>query len=442
MNQEERNSLGEKIRKYRKDKKLSIEAVAEGICHPSTLSQFERGKFTPNGVIIKQLCDRLGIATNDLLEKHSEKIEVDIALDIIKIHIQREEFESAAFLIESLKARTDLAIYQKQALSICEADYLILTHNLSLAVEKLSELQEELADNSEVDKRFLATVYNKLGTAHYLKASMVDAFSNYQNAYELISKFPEFDMLAASICYNLGNVCRRLGKDAEGLTYVTMAQRFYQNATDVKKLADALFVIGISYRNLNDLEKASSYFQQTLQLYETNNLFQDAEEVRYAYAYLVLRLTDSDQAVENLLGSAQKQTTYGNSPSKAYTYALLASIYMEKRDYLNAKKYLRNSMELFTEEMATTNGKYVAVYQIYAQYLYQIDELEECIKYATKSAQIYDNMGRPRDAADSLMILKQAYEKSGELKKSLKVSDQIIEKLQQTLGARLLWERG
>ena len=204
MNQEERIALGQKVRKYRKDKGLSIEAIAEGICHPSTLSQLERGKFIPNGTILKQVCDKLGIATNDLFEEHSEKLEVDALLDIIKIHIQRGEFESAFQLIEILKNRPDLAKYQKNTLTLCEADYLLKTHEAHLAIKKLQDFYIALEQDNETDKQFLATVLNKLGNACYRTANMVDAYSHYLSAYTVIHLLP-FDTLSAKICYNLGN---------------------------------------------------------------------------------------------------------------------------------------------------------------------------------------------------------------------------------------------
>jgi len=448
LNIDDKIAFGEKVRKYRKEKGLSQSALAEGICHESTISQLERGTFTPSGTILKKICEKLGIGTNELLDDHKEKIEVDTLLDIIKIHIQRGELTNAVDLISTLKERDDLAKYQGQELALCEADCLMRTGKSRHAIVLLTDLHKLLEQDRETDKFLVASVLNRLGNAYFFISNMIDAYSYYLRAYEIAEQLPQFDLLSAYICYNLGNVCRMLNKDSEGVLYVAKAQRFFEQTEDMNRLADTLFVLGISQSNMNNIKEASNYLSRSRHLYESLEMVQMAEEVKYAYAYLVLNKSGSYDDIDKLLETSKtpnsqlKSSSVLNPTSRAYSCALVAWLSLEQGDLDVANVHLHEAFTHFTEDMAKTDSKLAFVYYTYARYLLVTGDLEQAIENAQKSAQFFDNMNFDRLTADSYILLKQAYEQMGDLNQVIRVSDLIIQKLRGSLDRRSYIERG
>ena len=207
-------------------------------------------------------------------------------------------------------------------------------------------------------------------------------------------------------------------------------------------LANTLFVLGITCTNLQSYKEASVYLTDSRNLYESLNLMQLAEEVRYVYTYLIMRFQDPQKAKTELIKSAKKQDEIGNLDSRAYTYALAAEISLEQNDLGEAKQFLEFAFALFNEDMATGNAKYVSVYQTYAKYLLQIGDMTGAIEYADKSSKLFERMGFDRDVADSLIIMKDAYHLTGNLERSLEISNQIIYKLRTSHDRRLFSERG
>lgn len=442
LNIDDKIAFGEKVRKYRKEKGLSQSALAEGICHESTISQLERGTFTPSGTILKKICEKLGIGTNELLDDHKEKIEVDTLLDIIKIHIQRSELTNALDLISTLKERDDLAKYQWQELVLSESDCLMRTGKSRHAIVLLTDLNKLLEQDRETDKFLVASVLNRLGNAYFFISNMIDAYSYYLRAYEIAEQLPQFDLLSAFICYNLGNVCRMLNKDSEGVLYVAKAQRFFEQTSDMNRLADTLFVLGIAQSNMDNIKEASDYLSRSRHLYESLQMVQMAEEVKYAYAYLILNKSGSYDEIDQLLETPKTSNTVLNPISRAYSCALIAWLALENGDLDAANVHLHESFTYFTEDMAQTDSKLAFVYYTYARYLLVTDDLEQAIQYAQKSAQLFDNMNFDRLTADSYILLKKAYEQMGDLNQVIRISDLIIEKLRGSLDKRSFIERG
>ena len=94
------NTIGNRIRKYRKMRNLSQEELAE-LCSVAapTVSRWETGSLKPNRKHQLQLADILNIEINDLqMKKEDERTYSEIVQDIIVILSKMDESEHELIL--------------------------------------------------------------------------------------------------------------------------------------------------------------------------------------------------------------------------------------------------------------------------------------------------------------------------------------------------------
>ncbi|MBL0386924.1 helix-turn-helix transcriptional regulator [Tumebacillus sp. ITR2] len=92
MGTEVKNSVGEKIRRFREERGLSQKELADKAdVSPSTISKAEGGIFTPSPDKLQRVSDALGIPFQELIEATAE-LEVRTLVVIVKIFVERKEY--------------------------------------------------------------------------------------------------------------------------------------------------------------------------------------------------------------------------------------------------------------------------------------------------------------------------------------------------------------
>ncbi|WP_125545929.1 helix-turn-helix domain-containing protein [Levilactobacillus lindianensis] len=89
--------LGSKVKQYRKQKNLSQQELAEGICTQATVSLMEKKNKVPSIKIILQICRRLNISLNDVLSGLGSGM--DEQFDDVAGAIRREDYALADDLL-------------------------------------------------------------------------------------------------------------------------------------------------------------------------------------------------------------------------------------------------------------------------------------------------------------------------------------------------------
>lgn len=96
--------IGQVIRRYRKELRISQEKLSEGICSVATLSRIESGERLPNKANFDALMQRMG-QSSIMYDAYISKLEFD--LYELKFHIRqlisKEDFDNAAILLQQLE---------------------------------------------------------------------------------------------------------------------------------------------------------------------------------------------------------------------------------------------------------------------------------------------------------------------------------------------------
>lgn len=95
--------LGEKIKKRRKEIKMTQAQLAEGICTQAMISRIEKKKVRPSRDLIEKVAERLEVSVHyfygeDSVENRYTKL--DQLNKMIRKHMERKEYDSVSYLIK------------------------------------------------------------------------------------------------------------------------------------------------------------------------------------------------------------------------------------------------------------------------------------------------------------------------------------------------------
>ena len=374
---------------------------------------------------MKQIAAKLSVPFHEIMVDEAKELEAKVQLDIIKVYVETGDYANAVPLIEELEGLEDLLEYQRRELVLSKAECLLRTKKAEHAVQLLIGLQQHLELERETDDNFMATLYDKLGTAYYFLSNFGSAYANYHRAYQLSLRFDVFDLNAARICFNLGKICRMMNRYDEGVDYLSRAREFFSKLSDLTRLANTLFELGISFARSGNFKQAEEYLLHALDYYKSLNVVELARRVRQTYSLRVLSHTDPLLAIQELLENAKEYRLLSDNVRLAQTYASVAEIYLSMKNLSEAETYLTQATALFSEHEAGKFPQYAYVYQVYSKYLLAINDFEKCIRFSSVSSDIFDKMDLERDAADSLQLSVDAYRSLGQFEHALDLADAV-----------------
>lgn len=431
---ETNKTVGQRIKEYRKNRGMSQDELSEGICSRQTISLLENDLHTPSVAIIDKLAERLGRTLQEILHDEVLSLETKLKVDLIQVYVEKGEYAAALSLIRQVELMEDMLEYQRRSIVLFKAECFTRLGKSQEAILLLSDLQQELERLRYTDDRFLAVLYDKLGTAYYFVSNIANAYAYYMRAYQVSRRLPEFDIDAARITFNLGKTLRMMDRPNEAVELLKESHTFFERSRDPKRLALTLFELGIAYQARNDFEAASANIQESLAIYKSLNVLNMVRRVRESYAFTVLAKHDPEQAVENLLLCAREFEEEGDYLQLVYTYARVVFLLVRSGNYDLADTYIQSALSLFNLDQAGEHLEYVTAVHAYAEYLLHVKDFAACIDFAYKASSLFDSMGFGRDAADSLKLAMKAYREQGLFEQALGVAEEVNELLQRSLN--------
>jgi transcriptional regulator with XRE-family HTH domain len=88
------NTFGAVIKEIRKNRKLTQKMLSEDICSQSVLSRIENDEELPNVVVMQQICQRLGVTMDQIMQFKSEDVRlVTRMFDKIADYFRHKEYQ-------------------------------------------------------------------------------------------------------------------------------------------------------------------------------------------------------------------------------------------------------------------------------------------------------------------------------------------------------------
>ncbi|MFS0691099.1 helix-turn-helix transcriptional regulator [Sporosarcina sp. 179-K 8C2 HS] len=293
------NTLGERIRTLRKQKKLTLEALAGDQLTKGMLSLIENNKANPSMESLSYIAERLGVESAELLEETDRQELRDVlktAEQLFSVGFDKltDEHEQILSLIEP---------YVEKLAQGYEAARLLDIYSRTLYYEKKDGWQELLEKAADIYDQL--NIIQRFGSVGIFRSTVKFSEHHYDEALAVLLKERsetearngfidpltrlDFDYFEAILHYAVGNADEAIRVMNEGIEFSKEKQVFYR--------IDHLYRLAIFQAMMNDDVEAMDYYERKLSLY--GEFADDEEAVLFAKYTKVHYLTSYKRAYQD-----------------------------------------------------------------------------------------------------------------------------------------------
>ncbi|SCI29170.1 helix-turn-helix domain-containing protein [Romboutsia sp. 1001713B170207_170306_H8] len=401
-------SLGEKIKKLRKEKNMTLKELAGDRITAAQISHIERDKSHTSYELLDYLAKRLEVSTDYLLETkemQAKKITDNLILQS-EIYIKSDALEIAEEHII-------------QALQICK-EY-NLTDNYGKCNFLLANIHLQREDYGNAigsferalfffiknnDKKNIFKCYLYIGEVYNKEEFYKGAISHFNFAEEILDDINEEDVnLYKELYSKMASCYMKLDQPQNSLKYIEKINDLERN-NSVKEEAEMIVLKAKSLFSMSNYEESKEYFRRALELIEK-------EEDKNKLAKIYLTISD----VYSNIGDSEKVLEYSQ---KAYDikkndedqYMLdglfhMIQSYIDEGEHSLARKYCK-----LTLASSIKNKNKMCEYKslkFYADIYIKEKEIDLAIEYISKCIAIVSNLEEPKLLANLYIELGQLY---------------------------------
>ena len=315
------STLGERIRTLRKQRKLTLEALAGAQLTKGMLSLIENNKANPSMESLSYIAERLGVEMSELLEETNQQ-------ELREVLNKAEKLFSTEF--DELTDEHDqiLALvgpYVDNLTQSYEAARLLDIYSRTLYYEKMDGWQELLDRAASIYDQMNIT--SRLAAVGNFRALVKFTEHKYDNSLEILLKERskiesrngfidpltrlDFDYLEAVLHFAVGNADEAFRVMNEGIEFSREKQVFYR--------IDHLYRLATLHAMMNEDEKSMAYYVHKLLLY--GELADDEDAILYTKYVKVHYLTSYKKSYKEALDLINK---YSDELDISKTYSAYA----------------------------------------------------------------------------------------------------------------------
>jgi transcriptional regulator with XRE-family HTH domain len=419
-------SLGEKIKRKRKELNMTLKDLAGDRITPGQISLVESGKSNPSMDLLEYLANALNTSVEYLMESEETQAE--------KICLFYENIAEALILNDDLvqaEQNIEKSLYysEKYKLEYRKAKNLSLRGDIYMAREEIAAAQQVflssnvifIKNNSyeEVIKTFL-----KLGKITLELRGYHSASSYFQQAEKVfVDNEMGNDFLLGEIYYYIGYTYFKLESMEKAIKYSYLAQEKFRQIDSKKEYANSLLLLAKEYNEKGDIKNAIKYSKITLKVfYEINNLTY-VSEIENNLGRLFYEFENVEQSFIHL--NKAKEIRQKNNDSKLIdTLANICENYIKLKLVSKAKEALEHIVE------HVEDGNYKALRQYYLL-KYRIDLLEDNMDEAEstllQALNFVKEQEQTKEAAEISIMLGKFYIDGGHDKDAAKYLNEGVE---------------
>jgi len=246
--------------------------------------------------------------------------------------------------------------------------------NFTEAKKKLPKVEEQL--NRFLDTRIEATFFKLRGTIHYFEGTYNKAIADIWEAIPL-----------------------------------------YELLGDTKTAGDCYLLIGVSYKELDNLDKALEYYQKGLDMYKKTGYRKGVAMATGNIGTVFKSKKNYDKALEYYNQSLQINEKYGYLEEAGIDLNNIGTLYLVKEDYKKASEFLKRSQEV--SKLVGSPWAILTVKINLAQAAYKLGDYENAVqdfKEVVDTAKAYNYKEFIKDA---YFELSNVHQEMGEFRTAL-----------------------
>ncbi|HWI47807.1 MAG TPA: helix-turn-helix transcriptional regulator [Rummeliibacillus sp.] len=376
------DTLGNRIRTLRKQRKLTLAALAGEHITKGMLSLIENDKANPSMETLQYIAEQLQVDVSSLLEEVSIVELRDILEKVEEIYNDNTHFEDGP--------RLEIAHLIKpyiEELPVCyESGKLLFYYAKVLSDLKMDNWEQSLERGLAMFKEM--NMMNEWMKMEILRFSIYFYDHNYEQAL---------------------NVGLATEEEAKSKHYMI----------DTITILDLLYYIAVTYLGINERNKGLDYLQKGLQLSKKNRLFYKIDDIYRVACYQAI-MDDDDDARTYYFNKLEQYATFAED-ELSYGYMFLIQIHYYNsfaHDYEKASNLLEQYSKIKAEDFANTYFYLVEK----GKNLYYLSQIDEALQELEKFKEMPPYLHHPYDLsmlAEIYSYKALCYEQKGQLSKAL-----------------------
>jgi len=427
-------SLGEKIKKRRKELDLTLKNLAGDRITAGQISLIESGKSNPSMDLLEYLASALKVSVEHLME--TEETQAG------KICIYYQNIAESNILNNNLevawKALEDSFLYiEKYDLELNMATNLYLKALIHEKKKEYDEAQELLLSANNIYIKYncsdeIIKVFMLLGKITLELDAYHSAYSYFQQAEKVFEESDVYNEVAiGKVYYYISKTLNKMGIDKEAIEYMKYAEEKLLKLKDSRNYGESFMKIGQERFKEGNLNQAIAYTEKSLSLFKTRQqnvlvayLMSGLGELFSEYGYI-------DRSFEHLLDAKAIKERISEE-STVNTLMLICNNYIKLKDEINAKKILEQIVSSM-QNLSVTDCTLMCKYHILK---YKIELLEK--KYEEAERTLIDalnyteKMNYHKESAEIAITLGKFYMDLGREEEAKKYLDEGVKILEQT----------
>lgn len=341
-------SIGEKIRKLREEKKMSLRELGGDYVSKAHLSYIENGKASPSIDLLEYLARRLDVELEYLLETDKEQARkyCNIMLDELEVEVRLENFKRVLDLYEKI-AKLAYQYELHDILGKCSlltGQGYIYNKQYDKAVEFIQESIYYCTKANDVEG--VIKGYIKEGNIYFKKSLYEIAIQKYKQAYSFYNELEYKDLkLESDILYNISS-CYHLIKDKEkAVKYAEKVCKIDERLKDAKRYAQSLQKYASTFILKEDFNKAKNILGKANKLLENEEKSITRAYIENNFGCIYLEEGDMGKAYKHLTKAKEikEELALDELPSTLYE---LHKYYLKAGNEDKALQELKRGIEL------------------------------------------------------------------------------------------------
>lgn len=427
-------SLGEKIKKRRKELDLTLKNLAGDRITAGQISLIESGKSNPSMDLLEYLAGTLNVSVEHLMETEQTQAEkiCEYYQNIAEVNIFDCNLDTAE---KALEISCDYA--KKYNLELRRATNLYLKALICKNKNEYGQAQDLLLLANNIYGKYnyydeIIKIFILLGKIALKQNAYHCAYSYFKQAEKIFEASDVYnEVLIGEVYYYVSKTLRKMGFDKEAIKYMNYAEEKVEKLKDSRNYGKSFLKIGQDRFETENLDQAIAYTKKSLNIFRTReqnieitNLLSGMGELFSEYGYL-------DKSFSHLVDAKHIKERVPEE-SEVDTLMLICTNYIKLKDDINAKKIL----DQISTNLQSMNETDCTLMCRYHTLKYRIELLEQNYDEAERTLidtlSYTQKMNYNRESAGIAITLGKFYMDSGRETEASKYLDEGVKILEET----------
>ncbi|WP_194189702.1 helix-turn-helix domain-containing protein [Clostridium chrysemydis] len=345
-------SLGEKIKRKRKQLDMTLKDLAKDRITPGQISLVESGRSNPSMDLLEYLAQSLDITVEYLMESEESQAEKICMYyeQIAESYVLERSFIQADKYIENALYYAEMynLEYKKAKILYLRADIHKKKGELALAQQYFLSANVIFIKNNKFNE--IVRTFLNLGVIT-LDLEAYHSATSYLKQAEKVYMDNNLgdDYLLGKIYFYLAKSYYEVNKVGRAMDYSFLAKEKFEQINDKENYAKTLLSLSEEYNKSGDLTKAIEYSKRSLKIYRELNDFRTISNIENDLGEFFYSFENIEESFKHY-HLAKEMKMKNNDDSVIYTLINICKNYLKLKNIESCKEVLDEIYEMLRDE--------------------------------------------------------------------------------------------